>query len=45
VDVHDFENFKSEYIKIATTKKVTLIFISMKKKEKILDTKQKKKVI
>ncbi len=45
VDVRDFENFKSEYIKLVATKKVMLIFITMKKKEKIVDTKRKKKVI
>ena len=46
VDMHDFENFKSEYIKIATTKRTMLIFITMKKKEKlVINTKRKKKVI
>ena len=42
VDVCDFENFKSEYIKLAAAKKVVLILITMKKKEKIV--KRKKKV-
>jgi hypothetical protein len=46
VDVRDFENFKSEYIKIVTTKRTMLIFITMKKKEKlVINTKRKKKVI
>jgi hypothetical protein len=43
--MRDFENFKSEYIKLAATKKVMLISIIMKKKEKQVDIKRKKKVI
>jgi hypothetical protein len=42
VDMHDFENFRSEYIRLATTKKIMLILITMKKKEK--PVKRKKKV-
>ncbi|RGB25427.1 hypothetical protein C1646_771742 [Rhizophagus diaphanus] len=41
VDVCDFENFKSEYIKLAAAKKVVLIFITMKKKEKLIKRKKK----
>ncbi|RIA79685.1 hypothetical protein C1645_845011 [Glomus cerebriforme] len=41
VDVCDFENFKSEYIKLATAKKVVLILITMKKKEKIIKRKKR----
>jgi len=43
--MRDFENFKSEYIKLAATKRVMLIFITIKKKEKLINTKQKKKVL
>ncbi|RIA83596.1 hypothetical protein C1645_860682 [Glomus cerebriforme] len=32
LDMHDFENFKSEYIKLIATKKVMLILVIMKKK-------------
>ncbi|POG66568.1 hypothetical protein GLOIN_2v1844088 [Rhizophagus irregularis DAOM 181602=DAOM 197198] len=41
VDVCDFENFKSEYIKLAAAKKVVLILITMKKKEKLVKRKKK----
>ena len=43
VDVCDFRNFQSEYIKLTAAKKVILVLITMKKKEKIV--KWKKKVI
>lgn len=43
VDVCDFENFQSEYIKLTAAKKVVLILITMKKKEKPI-AKRKKKV-
>ena len=42
VDMCDFENFRSEYIKLAAMKKIVVILITMKKKEK--PTKRKKKV-
>jgi hypothetical protein len=42
VDMCDFRNFQSEYIKLAATKKIILILITMKKKEKTV--KRKKKV-
>jgi hypothetical protein len=44
VDMRDFENFKSEYTKLAAAKKVMLVSITMKKKEKQIDIKRKKKV-
>ena len=42
VDMNDFKNFQSEYIKFAATKKVMLIIIIMKKNKKSI--KRKKKV-
>ncbi|RGB36645.1 hypothetical protein C1646_757867 [Rhizophagus diaphanus] len=42
VDMCDFRNFQSKYIKLAATKKIILILITMKKKEKTV--KQKKKL-
>ncbi|GET01238.1 hypothetical protein GLOIN_2v944429 [Rhizophagus clarus] len=45
VNIHDFENFKSEYTKLVAAKKVMLISITMNKKEKQVDVKRKKKEI
>ncbi|GBB91281.1 hypothetical protein RclHR1_18470004 [Rhizophagus clarus] len=42
VDVCDFRNFRSEYIKLAAAKKIILILIITKKKEKIVKRKKKK---
>ena len=33
IDTYDFENFWSEYIKLAAAKKIILILITMKKKK------------
>jgi hypothetical protein len=45
VDVCDFRNFRSEYIKLTAAKKVILILITMKKKEKIVKRKKKVNII
>uniref|UniRef100_U9UDX0 Uncharacterized protein n=1 Tax=Rhizophagus irregularis (strain DAOM 181602 / DAOM 197198 / MUCL 43194) TaxID=747089 RepID=U9UDX0_RHIID len=41
VDVCDFENFKSEYIKLIAAKRTMLILVTMKKKEKLVKRKKK----
>ena len=42
VDVYDFKNFRSEYTKLAATKRTMVIFITVKKKDDEKLTKRKK---